>query len=132
MTLRIPRHAAATIGLLLAACGARGEPAPDALPELEEAPLTLTDSLVLALSGGATVWLAEGRRARDSAGAACVERSVEIRRDSVRLKVPLMFTGSVPTRLDDSTIRAELYRDCRLSAVYKVGVRDGMPHRIDP
>ena len=48
------------------------------------------------------------------------------------LKVPLLFTGSRPTRLDDTTIRAELYRDCRPSAVYKVGIRDGLPHRINP
>jgi hypothetical protein len=118
--------------VLLAGCGARGEPSPGATPELDQGPLQLTDTMVLALPAGATIWLAEGRRAVDSAGALCVERSVEIRRDSIKLKVPLLFTGSIPTRLDDTTIRAELFRDCRVSAVYKVGVRDGLPHRINP
>lgn len=131
MTWKTLRLAGAAL-VLVAACGARGEPAPDALPALDEGPPPLTDSLVLALPGGATVWLAEARRARDSAGSPCLERSVEIRRDSVRLKVPLLFTGAIPTRLDDSTIRAELYRDCRPSAVYKVGIRDGLPHRLNP
>jgi hypothetical protein len=118
--------------VLLAGCGARGEPAPGALPEVDQGPPKLTDTLVLAMPGGAGVWLAEGRRARDSAGTPCVERSVEIRRDSVKLKVPLMFTAAIPTRLDDTTIRAELYQDCRPSAAYSVGVRDGLPHRITP
>ena len=132
MNWNIPRRTGATITLILAACGARGEPAPGALPEVDQGPPQLTDTLVLTLPDGATVWLAEGRRARDSAGTPCVERSVEIRRDSVRLKVPLLFTGSMPTALDDTTIRAELYRDCRPSAVYQVGVREGRPHRINP
>ena len=121
----------AAIALFAAGCGARGEPAPGALPEVAEVPLQLDDSLVLLLPGGATVWLGGGRRAKDSTGTPCVERSVQIWRDSVRRVVPLLFTGSLPTMLDDSTIRAELYRDCRPSAVYKVGVRDGLPHRIN-
>jgi hypothetical protein len=129
MNRKILRFAAA---LALAGCGARGEPEAGAVPEVDQAPPRLADTLVLALPGGNTVWLAEGRRARDSAGGACIERSVEIRRDSVRLKVPLLFTGSMPTRLDDSTIRAELYRDCRVSQVYQIGLRDGLPHRINP
>lgn len=116
--------------MLLAGCGARGEPEAGAVPEVGEAPPA--DTLVLALPGGSTVWLAEGRKAKDSSGAPCVERSVEIRRDTVRLKVPLLYTTAAPTRLDDSTIRAELSRDCRVTQVYKVGVRDGLPHRIEP
>ena len=130
MKHRLPRFGAAAL-VLLAGCGARGEPEAGAVPEVEQAP-PLADTLVLALPGGNTVWLAEGRKARDPSGTACVERSVEIRRDTVRLKVPLLFTATVPTRLDDSTIRAELSRDCRVSQVYTVGVRDGLPHRIEP
>lgn len=118
--------------VLLAACGARGEPAPVALPAVEPGPPVMADSLVLTLAGGATVWLAEGRRAVDSAGAPCFERSVEIRRDSVRRKVPLLFTGALPVRVDDSTFRAELFRNCRLDAAYKINIRDGMPHKITP
>ena len=118
--------------VLLAGCGARGEPAPVALPAVDQGPPVMPDSLVLTLAGGATVWLAEGRRAVDSTGAPCFERSVEIHRDSVRLKVPLLFTGALPTRVDDSSFRAELFRNCRPDAGYKINIRDGMPHKITP
>lgn len=120
----------AGFALALAACGARGEPGPGGLPAVDAGPVLLADSLVLTLPVGATIWLTEGRRAADSAGTACVERSVEIRRDSLRRKVPLLYTGSLPTALDDSTFTAELFRDCRASATYRVNVRDGQPHRI--
>jgi hypothetical protein len=127
------RHAALLGSLiLLSACGARGEPAPGALPAVEQAPPVVADSLVLTMAGGATVWLAEGRRAVDSAGVACFERSVEIRRDSVKLKVPLLFTGSLPTKLTDSVFRAELFHNCRPESAYKISIRDGMPHKITP
>jgi hypothetical protein len=117
--------------VLLAGCGTRGEPEAGAVPEVAQASPPVPDTLVLSLPGGNTVWLAEGRRAVDSAGTPCFERSVEIRREGVKLKVPLLFTGAIPTRVDDSTILALLYHDCRPSASYKVGVRDGMPHRVD-
>ena len=69
-------------------------------------------------------------RAADSAGTPCFERTIEIRRDSVRLKVPLLYTLAPPTLLDDSTMRAEISYGCRPGAVYRVGFRDGMPHKI--
>jgi hypothetical protein len=130
MSRSIPVYAAAVV--LLSACGARGEPAPGAVPEVEQPPPSAPDSLVLTLAGGATVWLAEGRRAADSAGAECFERSVEIRRDSVRLKVPLLFTGANPTRVSDSVFRAELFHKCRTESAYLINIRDGMPHKIKP
>lgn len=132
MTRNAALLAAAVSVSLLFACGARGEPAPGQLPEAEQAPPAVADSLVLTLAGGATVWLAEGRRAVDSAGVACFERSVEIRRDSVRLKVPLLFTASLPTRVTDSTFRAELFHNCRPESAYRISIKDGMPHKIAP
>ena len=129
---RRPALLAWVCSMLLAACGARGEPAPGAAPEVAQAPPAVADSLVLTFVGGATVWLAEGRRAADSAGAPCFERSVEIRRDSARIKVPLLFTASLPTREDDSTFRAELFRDCRPESAYRISIKDGMPHKITP
>ena len=116
--------------LLLSACGARGEPAPGNPPPIETANLAPPDTLVLVVPGGATVWLAEGRRATDSAGAVCLERSIEIRRDSSRVKVPLLYTLSAPTLLDDSTLKAELAHNCRASAAYRVSLRTGAPVRI--
>jgi hypothetical protein len=114
---------------LVAGCGARGEPAPGAPPAAIES-VVVADSMVLSAPGGVTVWFTEGRRGADSAGAGCVERTLEIRRDTSRIKVPLLYTTSVPTLLNDSTMRAELSRDCTLFGSYRVGLRDGMPYRI--
>ena len=126
-----------TLGLfaaLAAGCGARGEPAPDG-PPVPDSRAVLpqpADSMVLTAPGGVTVWLTEGRPGSDSTGAACYERTLEIRRDTARLKVPLLYTVTVPVLLDDSTMRAELARDCRPTTRYRVSLRDGMPHKITP
>jgi len=127
----VSRAIVAPLVVLAAACGARGEPPPGELPAVDPrvAPAA-ADSLVLTAPGGVTVWLTEGRRGNDSTGTSCFERTIEVRRDSVRLKVPLLYTLSAPTLLDDSTIRAELSLDCRPGAGYRVGFRDGMPHKI--
>ncbi len=88
------------------------------------------DSMILAVPGGRTVWLAEGREARDSAGTPCVERSVEIRTDSGRLKVPLLFVRRGPTVLDREHLRAELSRNCRVMAIYSVDLATGRPVKL--
>src|SRR5258708_7806478 len=126
---RIPNPGIALLPLL-AACGARGEPAPGNPPPIETASPALPDTLVLVAPGGATVWLAEGRKAADSAGMACVERTIEIRRDSSRAQGPLLHTLSPPTLLNDTTLRAELARNCRPAAAYRVSLKTGAPVRI--
>ena len=124
------RVAWAWLAVLAAACGARGEPPPGELPPVAAVTAPPPDSLVLTTSQGGTVWLTEGRRAVDSTGTPCFERTIEIRRDSVRLKVPLLYTLAVPLLLDDSTIRAQISLDCRPGASYRIGLHDGMPHKI--
>lgn len=118
--------------LLLAACGARGEPAPGDPPAADVGPPHLADSLALTLNSGATVWLTDARRATDSSGTGCIERAVEIRRDTVRLKVPLLFTNTLPKAAGDSSFTAELFNNCRPTATYMVNVRDAQPHRVSP
>ncbi|MGH7561124.1 MAG: hypothetical protein ACRENB_08890 [Gemmatimonadales bacterium] len=118
--------------LAAAACGARGEPAPGSPQPADSTAAEPADSLLLSLADGATVWFAEGRPAADSAGTACFERTLEIRRDTVRVKVPLFYTRNAPTVLDDSTLRAELFRDCRVVGVYRVHLRTGAPTPLQP
>ena len=122
------------LALLAAGCGARGEPPPDGPPVPDASAVTPApaDSMVLTAPGGVTVWLTEGRRSSDSAGTACYERTIEIRRDTTRKKVPLLYTLNAPVLLDDSTMRAELARDCRPASSYRVSLRDGMPYKITP
>jgi len=88
-----------------------------------------TDTLVLSV-GRFGIWFAEGRPGRDSTGADCLERSVEIRTDSSRTKVPLLYTTRPPTRIDEGHIRAELVRDCRVIGIYRVELASGRPTKL--
>lgn len=113
---------------VLAGC-ARGEPGPGAPPPAEPA-AQVSDSLILSAPGGVTVWLTEGRRSNDSAGSECLERTLEIRRDTTRIKVPLLYTVSTPVLLDDTTFRAELADHCRKAEPYRVSLKTGRPTPI--
>lgn len=108
-------------------CGARGEPAPETLPAAQA---KVADSMVLSAPRGITIWLTEGRQVTDAGGASCRERTIEIRRDTTRRTVPLLFTVSPVVLLDDSTLQAELADHCRPSARYRVNLRTGLPVRI--
>jgi hypothetical protein len=109
--------------LLLSACGK--SPAP---PERSSAG-TIQDSLALAGPGGLEVWFTLARSSRSSGGAGCVERGLEIRRGGTHRRVPLLYTGETPALLDDSTMRAVLWTDCRPVATYRVNLSTGQPVR---
>jgi len=116
------------LGLALIGCGANGEPAPGTPPAADPGVLAaVSDSLILSVPGGVTVWLAEGRRANDPAGAPCLERTLEIRHDTTRIKVPLLYTISTPVLLNDSTLRAQLAHNCQPAEAYRVSLRTGRP-----
>lgn len=119
-----------SLGLCLAGCGARGEPPPTTLPPVDAGTVHLPDSLVLTMPGGATVWLTEGRKRADSTGTECIERTIEVRRENYRMKVPLLYTLDLPTVLDDTSFRALLSRGCSRMDAYRVFIRDAMPYKI--
>ena len=127
--MRIPETRLVSCLMLgLMACGGE-QPAERAdQPSSRPAVVSPRDSLVLTLAGGAQVWFTASREGRDSAGTPCIERAVEVRRDSVRLPVPLLYTREAPLPVTDSQFRAVLYRDCMPVAAYRVGASDGMPH----
>jgi len=89
------------------------------------------DTLVLTTRSGQQVWLAEGRTAHDRSGRSCYERSVEIRRDSTRIKVPLLFVTKPPTSLDAGHLKAELSLDCQTIAIYRVELATGQPIKLE-
>ncbi len=123
--------AAAVAAATLPSCMIRGEPDPGRVPEVNPASPTLADTMVLTAPGGTTVWLTEGRQAVSPQGGNCIERSIEIRRDTSRLKVPLLYTVAVPVLLDDTTMRAELAEQCRSARVYRVNLRTAQPSPME-
>ncbi len=117
------------MALLLAACGGAREAAVvrDSVPPTPPPP---ADSLALSAPGGVEVWFTASRRAADSAGQPCVERVMEIRRDSTRVAIPLLYTGSAPRLVNDSTLEAPIWLNCRPGNVYQVNLRTGQPVRV--
>jgi hypothetical protein len=87
------------------------------------------DSLVISNANGVEVWFTLARVARAPDGKQCVERGLEIRRGETRVQVPLLYTGTTPVLLDDSTMRALLWNHCRPVDAYRVDLRSGRPLR---
>lgn len=88
------------------------------------------DSLALTAGPGVEVWFTDARQAHDSAGIACEERVLEIRRDGRRIPVPLLYTGSTPTLVNDSTVEAPIWLHCRPGNIYRVNLHTGYPTRV--
>ncbi len=106
-------------------------PAPP-LPDTPPASAAPAAELALTAPGGVEVWFGDARESRDSSGTPCVERTLEIRGPNGRRIVPLLYTLDTPKVLDDSTIRARLFTDCRPGPTYRVDLRTGRPVRKDP
>jgi hypothetical protein len=115
------------VTLLLAACGGgeRAEPKP-ARSTASPPP----DSLALTLPGGAEIWFTGSRTATGADGTRCVERVMEIREGGSKRMIPLLYTGTLPTRVNDTTIEAAIWLDCRPGNVYQVNIRTGQPVRV--
>ncbi len=88
-----------------------------------------SDSLVLTSAMGAEIWFTLARVATGADGRRCVERGLEIRRGGKRVPVPLLYTGSAPVLLNDSTMRAMLWTHCTPGNPYRVNLRTGHPVR---
>lgn len=120
--------------LLLAAAGAgcRGERAQEAAADSSPEAAFGTapepaESLALSRGEGGEIWFTLAREATGEDGRSCLERGLEIR-DSMGVRlVPLLYTGEVPVRIDDSTVQVHLFRDCRPDALYRVNLRTGQP-----
>lgn len=126
MRTRLARQLSSTAGLAAALWGCGRV---DRVPENEQQPASLdpADSLVTSGPGGLQVWFTLARSARSVAGAPCIERGLEIRQGGERIPVPLLYTRDAPTLLNDSTIRALLWTNCRPVQAYLVDVRSGRP-----
>ena len=117
----------------LTAClvaGCARPPAPNGRSTSASTPAAPSDTMVLE-AGAYRIWLAEGRAATDSTGTRCYERSVEVRTDAGRTKVPLLYVLEAPTNLDGEHVRALLSYRCHPMAVYRVELATGRPTKID-
>ncbi len=88
------------------------------------------DSLLLLTPAGIQVWFTDARTDADTTGTTCVERVMEIRRDGRRIPVPLLYTGTLPRLVNDSTIEAPIWLHCRPGNVYRVSLTTGHPVRV--
>jgi hypothetical protein len=118
--------------LVFAGVGCADRPSNAAIPGGERAsPPPPADSLVATAPGGAEVWFTLARL--DSAdGRHCVDRTIEIRRGGTRVPVPLLYTGTSPEILNDTTLRARLSNGCVPGDAYLVDLRTGRPVRERP
>jgi hypothetical protein len=88
-----------------------------------------SDSLVLTKPAGVEIWFTLARAATGPDGLRCVERGLEIRQGGKRVQVPLLYTGTPPVLLNDSTIRANLWTHCTPGDAYLVNLNSGHPVR---
>lgn len=122
--------------LSVAALACVGEPVERAVPAAAESTAVtgrfpeLPDSLVLTAPEGRSVWFSGARASTDSLGTPCVERGLVIVTGGQRKLVPLLMTGVAPTLVNDSTIRARIWLNCRPGNTYDVNLRTGTPTRI--
>jgi hypothetical protein len=85
------------------------------------------DSLALRAPGAIEVWYTLTRAGQAADGTPCVDRALEIRRGDTRIPVPLLYTGSAPELVNDTTIRARLSDRCAPGQRYLVSLRTGRP-----
>jgi hypothetical protein len=114
---------------LTIACNTRGAETPEqGGAEVVRAPAP-ADSLVATAPGGVEVWFTLSREAKAGDGTPCTDRTLEIRRGGTRIPVPLLYTGTAPELVNDSTIRARLSNGCVPGDAYLVDLRTGRPVR---
>lgn len=76
-------------------------------------------------------WFTLARSAHDSTGALCSERGLEIRSDSSRRLIPLLYTREAPVPESDSTILVHLSDACVQGRAYRVNLRTAQPTPAD-
>lgn len=116
-------------GIVLAVLGGCGTPDRPATPPARAEAAAPADSLALTAPGGVEVWYTLARSGRAADGSLCVDRALEIRRGATRVPVPLLYTGTAPELVNDTTIRARLSNACTPSDSYLVSLTTGRPTR---
>ncbi|HJR50651.1 MAG TPA: hypothetical protein VJ794_06060 [Gemmatimonadales bacterium] len=111
-----------------AGCGGREETPPAESAETAQ-PAAPADSLVATAPGGVEIWFTLAREGKAADGTTCTDRTLEIRHGDRRVPVPLLYTGTAPEIVNDSTMRARLSDRCAPGDAYLVDLRTGRPVR---
>jgi hypothetical protein len=127
MTLRGVTIRVALIPVL--ACETAGEETAKQDTAAEAPASAPADSLVMTGPDGSEIWFTLSRESKAADGTTCVDRTMEIRRGNSRIPVPLLYTGTAPELVNDSTIRARLSNQCVPGDVYLVNLHTGRPVR---
>lgn len=111
----------------IAACNSRSEDSGQEVATDKPQPAAPSDTLVATAPGGVEIWFTLAREGTAADGSHCTDRTMEIRRDTSRIRIPLLYTGQVPELVNDSTIRARLSNQCVPGDPYLVNLRTGHP-----
>jgi hypothetical protein len=125
------RRAAAVgmIAALIGGCEARQETRAPAAESVSAEPAAPAESLVATAPGGVEIWFTLAREGKAADGKTCTDRTLEIRREGKRVPVPLLYTGSAPEMMNDTTLRARLSDRCAPGDAYLGNLRTGRPVR---
>ena len=96
------------------------------------APPAPAESLVATAPGGVEIWFTLARDGQAADGTRCTYRTMEIRRGGTKIPIPLLYTGSAPEIVNDTTLRARLSNRCEPGDAYRVDLRTGQPVRAQP
>ena len=120
--------------LTLAGCGSQDAPdIPGGSNSLTQVASTPPDSLAMVHPAGVEIWFREGRYAKSLDGQTdCYERTLEIRRGTIRHRVPLLYTLAAPIIIDDTSVKAVVYRNCQPQDPYQVSLNTGRPIPMVP
>ena len=118
----------AVVAAVIAGCGG-GEGRPPAESAETAQPPPPADSLVATAPGGVEVWFTLAGEGRAADGTTCTDRTLEIRHGDRRVPVPLLYTGTAPEIVNDTTMRARLSNRCAPGDAYLVDLRTGRPAR---
>ena len=114
---------------LIGGCEGRQETRAPAAEGVSAEPAAPAESLVATAPGGVEIWFTLAREGKAADGTTCTDRTLEIRREGKRVPVPLLYTGSAPEIVNDTTMRARLSDRCAPGDVYLVNLRTGRPVR---
>jgi hypothetical protein len=118
----------AVLAACASGCGGREETR-SADSAVATQPAAPADSLVATAPGGVEIWFTLAREGKGPDGSTCTDRTLEIRRGDSRIPVPLLYTGTTPEIVNDTTMRARLSDHCAPGDAYLVNLRTGRPVR---